>query len=52
MCTFQKRMLYDRYGRLLSGSEEPKEVIEYVVFENHIAREGSTWRLHDKVGKK
>lgn len=45
-------MMYDRFGRLLSGSPEPTEVVEYVVFENHIAREGSIWRLHDKVSNK
>jgi len=48
--SLQKYALYDRFGRLLLGSPtEPKETIEYIVFENHIAREGSIWRLHDKV---
>lgn len=34
---------------MLGSSTEPKETIEYIVFENHIAREGSIWRLHDKI---
>ncbi|KAI6177195.1 putative 39S ribosomal protein L45, mitochondrial [Aphelenchoides bicaudatus] len=50
MHSVQKYALYDRYGRLLLGSPtEPKEAVEYVVFENHIAREGSVWRLTDKI---
>jgi len=48
--SIQKYALYDRFGRLLLGAPtEPKETIQYIVFENHIAREGSVWRLHDKV---
>jgi hypothetical protein len=34
---------------LLGSPTEPREFVEYVVFENHIAREGSVWRLMDKV---
>lgn len=34
---------------MLGSTTEPKEVVEYVVFENHIARKGSTWRLHQKI---
>ncbi|VDN32952.1 unnamed protein product [Gongylonema pulchrum] len=50
MNTMQKIALYDRFGRLLLGSEhEAKPVLEYVVFENHIASADGTWRLHDKV---
>ncbi|KJH48330.1 Tim44-like domain protein [Dictyocaulus viviparus] len=46
----QKLAIYDRFGHLLLGSEtEPREVVEYVVFENHIAVIDGTWRLHDKV---
>ncbi|VDM63474.1 unnamed protein product [Angiostrongylus costaricensis] len=50
MRTKQKLAIYDRFGHLLLGSEtEPREVVEYVVFENHIAVIDGTWRLHDKV---
>ncbi|CAJ0937106.1 unnamed protein product, partial [Mesorhabditis belari] len=50
MHTKQKLALYDRFGKLILGSEtQPREVVEYVVFENHIAVVDGTWRLHDKV---
>ncbi|CAJ0596763.1 unnamed protein product [Cylicocyclus nassatus] len=50
MHTKQKLAVYDRFGHLILGSEtEPREVIEYVVFENHIAVVDGMWRLHDKV---
>nr|CDJ91970.1 Mitochondrial inner membrane translocase complex domain containing protein [Haemonchus contortus] len=50
MHTKQKLAVYDRFGHLLLGSEtEPREVVEYVVFENHIAVLDGMWRLHDKV---
>ncbi|VDL74761.1 unnamed protein product [Nippostrongylus brasiliensis] len=50
MHTKQKLAVYDRFGHLLLGSEtEPREVVEYVVFENHIAVVDGMWRLHDKV---
>uniref|UniRef100_A0A0K0DN14 Large ribosomal subunit protein mL45 n=1 Tax=Angiostrongylus cantonensis TaxID=6313 RepID=A0A0K0DN14_ANGCA len=50
MHTKQKLAIYDRFGHLLLGSEtELREVVEYVVFENHIAVIDGTWRLHDKV---
>lgn len=46
----QKIALYDRFGRLILGTEhEAKPVLEYVVFENHIASFDGAWRLHDKV---
>ncbi|CAJ0937523.1 unnamed protein product, partial [Mesorhabditis belari] len=49
MHTKQKLALYDRFGKLILGSEtQPREVVEYVVFENHIAVVDGTWRLHDK----
>lgn len=42
--------IFDRFGHLLLGSEiEPKECVEYAVFENHIADLDGSWRLHDKV---
>ncbi|CAI2349619.1 unnamed protein product [Caenorhabditis sp. 36 PRJEB53466] len=50
MNTRQKLALYDRFGALLLGSEnEPKDVVEYVVFENHIAVVDGEWRLHGKI---
>ncbi|VDK52187.1 unnamed protein product [Anisakis simplex] len=50
MHSLQKLAIYDRFGHLLVGSEaEPKKVVEYVVFENHIASLDGAWRLHDKV---
>lgn len=50
MHTLQKLAIYDRFGKLILGSEtEPKETVEYVVFENHIAVVDGVWRLHDKV---
>ncbi|VDO08681.1 unnamed protein product [Brugia timori] len=50
MHTMQKIALYDRFGRLILGTEhEAKPVLEYVVFENHIASFDGVWRLHDKV---
>ncbi|KIH50909.1 Tim44-like domain protein, partial [Ancylostoma duodenale] len=52
MHTKQKLAVYDRFGHLILGSEvEPREVVEYVVFENHIAVIDGTWRLHDKPKK-
>lgn len=46
----QKLAIYDRFGKLILGSEtEEKDVVEYVVFENHVAVYDSQWRLHDKV---
>jgi len=42
--------IYDRFGRLMQGSEIlRKDVLEYIVFERHIANEYGTWRLHDKI---
>jgi hypothetical protein len=50
MHSVQKLAIYDRFGHLLLGSStEPKECLEYVVFENHIADSDGVWRLHDKV---
>ncbi|KAI1695071.1 tim44-like domain-containing protein [Ditylenchus destructor] len=50
MHSVQKFALYDRFGRLLLGSEdEPKDCLEYVVFENHIVSTHGKWRFHDKV---
>lgn len=48
--TQQTLAIYDRFGRLMHGSELlPKDVLEYVVFEKHLANEYGTWRLHAKI---
>jgi len=42
--------LYDKDGHLLLGSEDdPREVLEYVVFENHISSADGKWRFHGQV---
>lgn len=47
---FQKLAIYDRFGRLMHGSEIlAKDVLEYVVFEKHIVDEYGTWKLHAKI---
>jgi len=49
-CVEQMLAVYDRFGRLLYGSEKhPKDVLEYVVFEKHLADELGKWRVHDKI---
>lgn len=48
--TQQVLAIYDRFGRLLHGSEiVKKDVIEYIVFEKHLSNEYGKWRLHDKI---
>ena len=48
--TQQTLAVYDRFGRLIHGSETvAKDVIEYVVFEKHIANIYGLWRLHSKI---
>lgn len=48
--TQQTLAIYDRFGRLMHGSEIlAKDVLEYVVFEKHISNEYGVWRLHDKI---
>lgn len=48
--TQQLLAIYDRFGRLMHGSEIlAKDVLEYVVFEKHISNEYGRWRLHDKI---
>lgn len=50
MHTVQKLAIYDRFGHLILGSEsEARPVLEYVIFENHIASLDGVWRLHDKL---
>lgn len=42
--------MYDRFGRLMHGSEIiAKDVLEYVVFEKHISNEYGKWRVHEKI---
>lgn len=48
--TQQILAIYDRFGRLMHGSEIlAKDVLEYVVFEKHISNEYGVWRLHEKI---
>lgn len=48
--TQQVLAIYDRFGRLMHGSEIlAKDVLEYVVFEKHLSNEYGSWRLHDKL---
>ncbi|KAJ8962543.1 hypothetical protein NQ318_000935 [Aromia moschata] len=48
--TQQILAIYDRFGRLMHGSEIlAKDVLEYVVFEKHLANEYGTWRVHAKI---
>ncbi|XP_042882926.1 probable 39S ribosomal protein L45, mitochondrial [Penaeus japonicus] len=48
--TKQTLAVYDRFGRLQHGSEVvAKDVLEYVVFEKHIANSYGIWRIHDKI---
>ncbi|KAM7419819.1 hypothetical protein PAMA_016764 [Pampus argenteus] len=46
----QTLAIYDRFGRLLLGSEEqPKDVLEYLVIERHLVNPYGRWRLHGKI---
>ncbi|XP_029634515.1 probable 39S ribosomal protein L45, mitochondrial isoform X2 [Octopus sinensis] len=48
--TQQCLAIYDRFGRLMYGSENlVKDVLEYVVFENHISNIYGQWRIHGKI---
>lgn len=48
--TQQTLAIYDRFGRLMHGSEiVAKDVLEYVVFEKHLANLYGVWKLHDKI---
>ena len=48
--TQQMLAIYDRFGRLMYGSETvTKDVLEYVVFEKHLSNEYGLWRIHDKI---
>ncbi|OWR45104.1 putative 39S ribosomal protein L45 [Danaus plexippus plexippus] len=46
----QQLAVYDRFGRLIHGSEiVAKDVLEYVVFEKHLSNVYGAWRIHDKI---
>ncbi|XP_033198616.1 mitochondrial ribosomal protein L45 [Bombus vancouverensis nearcticus] len=48
--TQQLLCIYDRFGRLLLGSETvKKDVLDYIVFEKHISNVYGTWRIHGKI---
>jgi large subunit ribosomal protein L45 len=48
--TQQTLAVYDRFGRLMYGSEVvAKDVVEYIVFEKHIADIYGLWRIHEKI---
>merc|ERR1719209_552874 len=50
MHTQQALAVYDRFGRLIHGSETvAKDVLEFVVFEKHLSNTYGTWRLHAKI---
>uniref|UniRef100_A0A8C5QGF8 Large ribosomal subunit protein mL45 n=1 Tax=Leptobrachium leishanense TaxID=445787 RepID=A0A8C5QGF8_9ANUR len=45
----QSLVIYDRFGRVEHGTEEPRDVLEYVVFERHMMNPYSSWRMHGKI---
>nr|XP_046231158.1 39S ribosomal protein L45, mitochondrial isoform X2 [Scatophagus argus] len=46
----QTLAIYDRFGRLMLGSEEQmKDVLEYLVMERHLTNPYGQWRLHGKI---
>ena len=46
----RRSLLICRFGRLIHGSEVvAKDVLEYVVFEKHLANIYGIWRLHSKI---
>ncbi|PSN42013.1 putative 39S ribosomal protein L45 [Blattella germanica] len=48
--TQQILAVYDRFGRLMHGSEIlAKDVLEYVVFEKHLSNQYGLWRIHEKI---
>ena len=48
--TQQTLAVYDRFGRLMHGSESTvKDVLEYVVFEKHLTNPYGTWKIHGKI---
>lgn len=50
MHTQQSLAVYDRFGRLMHGSEIlAKDVLEYVVLEKNVSNLYGEWRMHDKI---
>ncbi|GAB1597922.1 probable 39S ribosomal protein L45, mitochondrial isoform X1 [Argonauta hians] len=48
--TQQTLAIYDQFGRLMYGNENLiKDILEYVVFENHISNIYGQWRIHGKI---
>lgn len=46
----QTLAIYDRFGRLIFGDESVvKNILEYIVFENHVANIYGKWRIHGKI---
>jgi len=46
----QTLAIYDRFGRLMFGSEFiSKDVLEYFVYEKHLANEYGMWKIHGKI---
>lgn len=46
----QTLAIYDRFGRLMLGSEDlPKDVLEYIIIERHLVNPYGRWRLHGKI---
>lgn len=42
--------LYDRFGRLMYGSEStPQDVLDFIVFEKHLSDSYGKWRIHTKI---
>lgn len=48
--TQQYLCIYDRFGRVLLGSETvKKDVLDYIVFEKHLSNIYGSWRVHGKI---
>lgn len=48
--TQQTLAVYDRFGRLMHGSEDVvKDVLEYIVFEKHLTNAYGAWKIHAKI---
>ncbi|XP_063815725.1 large ribosomal subunit protein mL45 isoform X2 [Pseudophryne corroboree] len=45
----QSLVIYDRFGRVEYGKDEPRDVLEYVVFERHLPNPYGVWRMHGKI---
>jgi len=50
MNTQQTLAIYDRFGRLIHGSEEViMDSLEYIIFEKNISNSYGAWRVHDRI---